>query len=306
MLRIATRRSPLAKWQAEWVADRLRSYGHSVDLVLLTSEGDVNNLPIDGSQMVGLFTKGIQRAVLEGQAEIAVHSLKDLPTQIDTGLELAAVPPRAEVADCLVSLDQIEFDQLPQGAKIGTGSRRRAAQLLARRPDLRVESIRGNVQTRLEKMRTESFDAIVLAQAGLLRLGMESLATRPLPRQWMLPAPGQGALGIEVRQGDTKTSQALAPIDCQSDHASVAAERQVLRRLQAGCLAPVAALAQVSGTLLMLEAVVLSVDGAQKMSASVQVDWDEESPVPCGEAAGDLAAEQLLSQGAAALIAAAR
>lgn len=306
MLKIATRRSPLARWQADWVADRLRTFGLEIELVLLTSEGDVHTQAIDGNQSVGLFTKGIQRAVLENSADIAVHSLKDLPTQIDTGLDLAAVPARAPVADCLVSPDKIPFDLLPEGAKIGTGSRRRAAQMLARRPDLRVEPIRGNVQTRLAKMRSENFHAIILAEAGLLRLGLDDLATQPLPLNWMLPAPGQGALGIEVRQGDTATFEALQPLNAAADLGAVAAERQILRRLKAGCLAPVAALARVAKNRLVLDAVVLSVDGRQRLTASVKADWDAEKPVQSGEAAGDQAAEHLLQQGAAALIAASK
>lgn len=306
MLKIATRRSPLAKWQADWVADRLRTFGHDIELVLLTSEGDVHTQAIDGNQTVGLFTKGIQRAVLENRADIAVHSLKDLPTQVDTGLSLAAVPARAPVADCLVSPDQIPFDELPEGAKIGTGSRRRAAQLLARRPDLRVEPIRGNVQTRLEKMQSESFHAIILAEAGLLRLGMDDLATQPLPLNWMLPAPGQGALGIEVRQGDAATFESLQPLNSPSDLGAVAAERQILRRLKAGCLAPVAALARITNQTLVLDSVVLSVDGRQRLVASIKAPWDERKPLESGENAGNQAAEKLLQQGAADLIAASR
>ena len=306
MLKIATRKSPLARWQADWVADRLRTFGHDVELILMTSEGDVHQQAIDGKQTVGLFTKGIQRAVLEGHADIAVHSLKDLPTQIDTGLQLAAVPSRAPVADCLVSPNQISFEQLPSGAKVGTGSRRRAAQLLAQRPDLNVQPIRGNVQTRLEKMRTENFDAIILAEAGLLRLGMDDLATRPLPLKWMLPAPGQGALGIEVRQGDTESAEALQPLNSDTDLGAVAAERQILRQLKAGCLAPVAAFGRVASDKLLIDAVVLSVDGKTKLMASAQTKWDAKHPVKCGESVGSEVAEKLLTQGAAELVAASK
>lgn len=306
MLKIATRRSPLARWQADWVADRLRSIGHEVELLLLTSEGDVHTQAIDGTQSVGLFTKGIQRAVLEKRADIAVHSLKDLPTQIETGLQLAAVPPRAPVADCLVSPSQIRFEDLPKGAKVGTGSRRRAAQLLAKRPDLRVEPIRGNVQTRLEKMKSENFDAIILAEAGLLRLKMDELATQPLPLSWMLPAPGQGALGIEVRQGDEHAYEVLQPLNSTDDLGAVAAERQILRRLKAGCLAPVAALGRVVDKNLIVDAVVLTVDGTRRITASVKAAWNPQQPLQSGEFAGDQVADQLLKQGAAELIATSR
>ena len=305
MIRIATRRSPLARWQAEWVAKSLQAKGHDVQLVLLTSEGDTNTGVIDGSQAVGLFTKRIQQAVLDDEADLAVHSLKDLPTQIDTGLELVAVPPRAAVHDCLVTADGRPFEQLSAGARIGTGSRRRGAQLRHQRPDLQVEPIRGNVRTRLEKIDTEGFQAVVLAQAGLQRLELDQYTSQPLPLDWMLPAAGQGALGLEVRRGDQATAHAVAQLDDPNSHAAVTAERAVLRHLQAGCLAPVATYAEVSPSQLKLTAVVLAVDGSQRLAAVQSVDWSTHD-LRAADTLGIEVAEQLLTAGAAPLITAAR
>lgn len=316
MLRIATRRSPLARWQAEWVQSRLQELQIPAELVLLTSQGDIDSQPIDGSQSVGLFTKRIQQAVLDKDAEIAVHSLKDLPTQIDTGLILAAVPPRAPVADCLVTLSSISIDELPYGARVGTGSRRRAAQLLSRRADLVVEPIRGNVQTRLSKLH-EGFAAIVLAEAGLQRLGMDSYAIQPLETNWMVPAPGQGALGIEVCVGDQASYDQVCQLNCPITNACVVAERTVLRELRAGCLAPVGALASVDDTgLLTLNATVLSLDGktrlqqqhSTKLFADKQAS-DNRQAAQWNERAVELGlfvARSLLDAGAGPLIEAAR
>ncbi len=305
MIRIATRRSPLARWQADWVAAALRDAGHEVKLVLLTSEGDVNQQTIDGSQTVGLFTKRIQQAVLSGEADVAVHSLKDLPTQLDTGLELVAVPTRAPVADCLITADGISFEQLPAGARLGTGSRRRAAQMLSQRADLQIEAIRGNVQTRLEKLAGEGFDGVILAEAGLLRLGLENHTAQRLSLDWMLPAPGQGALGLEIRPDDQLSKDALQTLNSHSTFACVTAERAVLRELKAGCLAPVAALARVENATLTLRAAVLSLDGQTRLETTAAIDCPQPEML-AAEALGVKVAESLLDQGAGPLIAAAR
>lgn len=306
MLRIATRRSPLARWQADWVAAQLRKLGHSVELVLLASEGDIDRTPIDGSQIVGIFTKRIQQAVLDGQADVAVHSLKDLPTQKATDLTLVAVPPRAAAADCLVTARPLAFDALPQEARIGTGSRRRAAQLLARRPDLRIEPIRGNVQTRLAKLVDEGFDAIVLAEAGLRRLEMHDRANQPLPLDLVIPAPGQGALGIEVRANDQAAAEALQPLNDPQTRAAVTAERAVLRQLRAGCLAPVGAYAEIVDDSLRLSAVVLSFDGQQRLYCQRSLEASAPLTVESADRLGVQVAEELIEAGAAPLIEAAR
>ncbi|WP_164102762.1 hydroxymethylbilane synthase [Candidatus Laterigemmans baculatus] len=306
MLRIATRRSPLARWQADHVADQLRALGHEVELVLLSSEGDIDRTPIDGSQAVGLFTKRIQQAVIDGEADLAVHSLKDLPTQESRGLMLAAVPPRASAADCLITREPWSFDELPERARVGTGSRRRAAQLLARRPDLRIEPIRGNVDTRLEKLSSEGFDAIILAEAGLRRLQLLEHVNQPLPLEWMLPAAGQGALGIEVRDADAATAEAVAELDDAPTHVAVAAERAVLRELHAGCLAPVGTYATVRDGQLTLRAVVLSVDGQQRLHCLDATEPAETLDRAAAERLGREVARRLVEDGAAPLVEAAR
>jgi hydroxymethylbilane synthase len=296
----------LARWQADWVADQLRLYGSHSELVLLTSDGDQNLAAIDGSQAVGLFTKSIQRAVIDGRADVAVHSLKDLPTQIDVGLVLAAVPTRADVVDCLISSGNETLDSLKEGARVGTGSRRRAAQLLAYRSDLRILPIRGNVQSRLDKLNSGEYDAIVLAKAGLERLQMHHLASQPLPLNIMLPAAGQGALGLEVRHDDSDHKTVVQQLNCPMTHGCVAAERQILRRLKAGCLAPVATLARVDDNRIRVDAVVLAVDGSERIEVSTDASWDADRPIECGEAIGDRVALDLKQQGAGPLIDAAR
>jgi hydroxymethylbilane synthase len=306
MIRIATRRSNLARWQADWVAQQLTAAGHAVELVLLSSEGDVNREIIDGSQSVGLFTKRIQQAVLEEAADLAVHSLKDLPTQLDTGLSLIAVPVRAAVADCLVTTGGLTFEQLPQEARIGTGSRRRAAQLRHKRPDLRIEPIRGNVETRLAKIETEAFAAVVLAEAGLRRLELFAANTVPLDTSWMLPAPGQGALGIEASPGNSAVIEAVREtLDDAATHAAVVAERAVLRTLRAGCLAPVSALGRYRDDRLELTAAVLSVDGRVRLGEILSHDCAT-GDYAAADALGVAVAESLLAQGAGPLVAAAR
>jgi hydroxymethylbilane synthase len=299
-IRLATRRSPLARWQAEWVAAELTALGQTVELVLLTSRGDVDQAPIDGTRGVGFFTKRIQQALLEGEADVAVHSLKDLPTDPQPALHLAAIPPRAPVGDCLITREGGRLEELPPQAKIGTGSRRRGAQLRHRRPDLVIESIRGNVETRLAKLREGQYDAIILAEAGLTRLEMTEHVTERLPLEVMLPAPGQGALGIETRADDAGLSELLGRLDDPATRAAVTAERSLLKHLSGGCLAPIAALATIQNEQLRLRAAVLSADGAERLL--------HEAEVPIAEAAalGSEVAEVLRGEGADALIEAAR
>ena len=238
-LRLGTRSSPLARWQAEWVAARLTERGVAVELVPITTQGDVKTQPLGQIGGQGLFTKELQRALLDGQIDLAVHSLKDLPTAPVDGLSLAAVPPRESTADVLVSNIVKQIEQLPPSARIGTGSLRRKAQLLHLRPDLQVEEIRGNVDTRLRKLDEGQYDAIVLAEAGLRRLGLAERIVQVIPRSLMLPAVGQGALGIEARADDAATCNLLAPLDDAATHQAVLAERSLLLTLRGGCLAPV-------------------------------------------------------------------
>jgi hydroxymethylbilane synthase len=299
-LRLGTRKSPLARWQADWVAARLAEGGVDLEMVFIATEGDVRTGPLGEIGGQGLFTKRIQHALLDGQIDLAVHSLKDLPTEPVPGLMLAAVPEREGVGDVLVCNTAASLDELPQGAKVGTGSNRRRAQLLHYRNDLRVGDIRGNVDTRLRKLDEGEFDAIVLAEAGLRRLGLAERIAQVLPPEIMLPAVGQGALGIETRQADDDTRQVVETLNDRATRAAVLAERALLAGLRAGCLAPVGAWGRIDDEMLSLEAAVLSPDGAQRLSAAGTAPPDEP------EALGEKVARDLLAQGAAELIDASR
>ncbi|MEX1223630.1 MAG: hydroxymethylbilane synthase [Pirellulales bacterium] len=302
IVRIGTRASSLARWQADWVAGQLRARGVDVEMVLITTSGDRQQTESIGSiGAVGVFTKEIQRALLEDRIDLAVHSLKDLPTERISGLTLAAVPERESVSDCLLSRDGEKFDALAPKSRIGTGSMRRQAMLLHARGDLRMLDIRGNVETRIAKLEAGDYDAIVLAEAGLRRLGLEEKISQVLPKSIMLPAVGQGALGLETRADDSVTQGVLAPLDHAATHCSVLAERSLLYALRGGCMAPVAAWGRVdAGGELQFDAVVLGVDGRQRLAAFVAGDPRE------AEQLGHQAAEQLIADGADDLIAASR
>lgn len=299
-IRIGTRGSKLALWQANWVASALREHGHDVELQIISTQGDVSTQPLSLVGGQGLFTKEIQRELLAGSVDVAVHSLKDLPTQPIPGLVLAAVPERETTADVLVSKSGADFEKLPAGARIGTGSSRRAAQLRHWRADVEVMQIRGNVDTRLAKLSAGEYDAIVLAAAGLTRLGLQDRITQVLPVEHMLPAIGQGALGLECRSEDVDVCKALAQLNHPSSMAEVTAERALLLSLLAGCLAPVAARATAKGDSLTLVAKVLSLDGQQVIAASASAGLADAATI------GKQLASDLLAQGAAGLIAAAR
>lgn len=298
-LRLGTRSSPLARWQAEWVAARLAELGVTVELVPITTQGDVKSGPLGQIGGMGLFTKELQRALLDQQIDLAVHSLKDLPTEPVAGLTLAAVPERESTADVLLATRFTSLDLLPAQARVGTGSLRRKAQLLHARPDLLIEDIRGNVETRVRKLDAGEFDAIILAEAGLKRLGLADRITQVLPRTVMLPAVGQGALGVEARADDRATLRLVAPLDHDDTHQAVLAERTMLLSLRAGCLAPVGALAAVSQDQLQLEAAVLSPDGWKRITAAAATTTNDAIYL------GQMIAEELLGQGAAEMIAAA-
>lgn len=303
-IRIGTRGSKLARWQAEWVAERLAHAGVETQLVLMKTLGDVKSGPIGTIGGQGVFTKEIQNALLKDRVDLAVHSLKDLPTETVDGLVLAAVPARASVADVLIANAHGSLDDLPPGAIVATGSRRRRAQLLAHRRDLEVRELRGNLDTRLRKLREEGMHAIVLAEAGLRRLGLERHITQVIPVTIMLPAVGQGALGLEIRVDDDATRTAVEVLDDARTHQAVLAERSLLKALRGGCLAPVGAWARVAikedREVLHLDAVVLNADGSERLEVSVSAPGD------AAEQLGLDAAEQLLSQGASRLLESAR
>ncbi len=298
-VRLGTRGSALARWQAEWVAKQLQTLGVAVQLVHMATQGDTHQAPLASLGGQGAFTKEIQRALLDKEIDLAVHSLKDLPTEPIEGLHLAAVPQRESTCDVLVSRNNVGLAELPAQAKVGTGSSRRKAQLLHARADLNVLDIRGNVDTRLQKLDDGQFDAIVLAEAGLARLGWLSRVSQRLSEPLMLPAVGQGALGLETRSEDTWLIQELQPLNHVLSHQAVLAERKLLAELLAGCLAPVGAVARPEGHQLRLDAVVLSLDGRQRLSAHRL--GDPHDPLTLGRAV----ARQLLAQGAAELIRAA-
>jgi hydroxymethylbilane synthase len=293
-LRIGTRGSRLALWQANHVANLLRPLvaPRSVELVEIRTTGDqVREASLTQIGGQGVFTKEIQQALLDGRADVAVHSLKDLPTQPVAGITLAAVPERAADSDVLVSRGQRRFDDLPPGARLATGSSRRRAQILFRRPEVVVEDLRGNVETRLRKLEELNLDAIVLAQAGLERLGLESRITERL-NSWMLPAVGQGAIGVEARADDSAMLDTLRQLnDAPSWHA-VIAERAFLRGLGGGCLMPIAARAVVKGESLTLTGAVFHPQGKQR------IHGETTGPTAAAEALGEGLARRLLGQGA--------
>ena len=309
ILKLGTRSSALALWQSNWVATQLRELGFGIELVKISTSGDVKSGPIGAIGSQGVFTKEIQRALLDKEVDFAVHSLKDLPTEDIPGLCLTSVPPRESVGDVLVSNEISSFDEIPADALIGTGSMRRKAQLLNQRPDLQVEDIRGNVDTRLQKLDEGAYQAIILAESGLKRLGLTERITHVIDRGVMIPAVGQGALGIECREEDAYVREVLAHLNDLSTFLCVTAERAMLKALRAGCLAPVGAWGQLKEDQLHLQGVVLSGTGDQRVDSDSQVDLSDQTAAVQEERAtalGQAVAESLIAQGATELIAEAR
>ena len=300
-LRIGTRGSHLARWQSGWVADQLRQAhpGLVVDLIEIKTHGDRDrNSPLSVIGGSGLFTKEIQRALLDRTVEVAVHSLKDLPTEPVAGLTLGAVPAREDVADALIAPVGRTLEGLRPGATIGTGSLRRRAQLLFLRPDLIVVDIRGNVETRLNKALSGELDGVILAAAGLKRLGLDHQITERLAPPRFLPAVGQGALGIECRADDAATLSLLRPLDHPPTHAAVTAERRVLSDLEGGCMMPLAAYAEMTAQGLRLTAYVLESKGGERITASGSTLSELDS-----DHLGRQVAQDLIHQGASRLLA---
>ena len=305
-LRIGTRGSRLARWQAEWVAAELRRHhqGLSVELVEIKTHGDRDrNSPLGAIGGTGLFTKEIQQAVLDRSVDIAVHSLKDLPTRGPLELVLAAVPPREVVADALIAPVHRTLRGLPAGARVGTSSLRRRAQLLHLRPDLTVVTLRGNVDTRLSQALDGKLDGVMLAWAGLHRLGLDQHVTERLEPLVFLPAVGQGALAIECRGDDAATREILASLDDPATHRAVLAERSVLAQLEGGCTLPMGAWARDvveeadAREQLSLDTVVFDPDG--RRCARVAITGSRGDPVALGQEAARL----LRARGADALLA---
>ncbi|MEV4689029.1 hydroxymethylbilane synthase [Microbacterium sp. LWH3-1.2] len=297
-LRIGTRGSTLALTQTGMVADDLAdAYGVTTELVTITTDGDRSNEPLSRAGGTGLFTGALRDALLAGECDVIVHSLKDLPTAPHDQLVVAAIPAREDPRDALVARDGLKLDELPPGARVGTGSPRRMAQLGARRPDLEVVDIRGNVDTRLGKVTSGELDAVILAAAGLTRIGRTDVVTEFLdPDRWPT-APGQGALAVEVRRGEEGLVDRL---DHAETRAAVEAEREVLALLEAGCSAPVGARAVVDAGLLLVSASVYSLDGTTILTSSHATVWPEDEGDPSREVAASVARE-LLDAGAAGL-----
>jgi hydroxymethylbilane synthase len=294
-LRIGTRGSRLALWQAEHVAQRLRPLvaPREVVLVEIVTAGDqVRDVPLPNLGGEGVFTKEIQRALLAGTVDVAVHSLKDLPTAAVTGLTLAAVPVRGPVGDVFVSRRHRAFDALPVGAVLATSSLRRRAQVLHRRPDLRLIDIRGNVETRLRKLADQDIDGLILAQAGLERLGLSDAITEILDSAWMLPAVGQGALGLECRADDSATTDLIRRLDDAPTRQAVLAERACLRALGGGCQVPIGVASSRTGDMLALTGVVLKPDGSRRIEGRASGSATD------SETVGQQLAQELLAQGA--------
>lgn len=296
-LRIGTRGSRLARWQAAHVVDLLRPHVPAIEVIEIETSGDqIRDVPLSQMGGIGVFTKEIQQALLAGRVDVAVHSLKDLPTIPVEGLVLAAVPARGPTGDVFISEKWSRLDELPAGAALATGSLRRRAQIWHRRPDLRILDIRGNVETRLRKLAELELDGLVLAQAGLERLGLEQAIKEVLDPEWMLPAVGQGALGLECRSDDQPTQLLLQKIDDACARQAVTAERAFLFALGGGCLVPIGAAAAVAAGQLALHGAVLSPDGKQRVAGR------RAGVASMAEVLGQDLAAELLARGAGALL----
>jgi len=299
-LRIATRQSLLALWQAEYVKARLESlHGDlNVELVTMVTKGDkILDTPLAKIGGKGLFVKELESAMLEGRADIAVHSMKDVPMEFPEGLGLAVICERENPTDAFVSNTYEHLDQLPVGAIVGTSSLRREVQLRERRPDLVIKSLRGNVQTRLGKLDAGDYDAIILASAGLIRLKLEERIRYRIPAEDSLPAGGQGAVGIECRMDDQATLDLLAPLNDEPTAIRVLAERALNRRLEGGCQVPIGCYAELEGDQVWLRGLVGRPDGTKVLRDEIR------GPAAEAEALGVQLADRLLAAGADTILA---
>jgi hydroxymethylbilane synthase len=267
---IGTRGSPLALWQAHWIKSQLESVHDelTVELVKIKTSGDkIQDVPLAKVGGKGLFTKEIEEGMLRYEIDIAVHSMKDVPIQFPPSLTLSVVTEREDPRDVLISRKDLKLDNLPKGAKVGTGSFRRTTQLLHYRPDLEVVPMRGNLETRLNKLESEGLDAIILAAAGLIRLDMADRISEFIEPEIMLPGGGQGAVGIESRKEDLRTLNLIFPLDHEESHCALEAERSFLTRLEGGCQVPIGVYATIEGEILHLRGLVGSLDGKQILKA---------------------------------------
>lgn len=300
LVRIATRKSALALWQAEYVKAKLEQFhpGLQVELVPMSTQGDkILDTPLAKIGGKGLFVKELETAMLEGRADIAVHSMKDVPVEFPDGLMLSVICEREDPRDAFVSNRYASLADLPVGAVVGTSSLRRQCQLKAQRPDLVIRDLRGNVNTRLAKLDAGDFDAIILAAAGLIRLGFAQRIASFIEVEASLPANGQGAVGIECRSDDVAMRALLAPLEHAATRQAVVAERAMNRKLQGGCQVPIGAFAVHEGDTLWVRGLVGQLDGSEILHAQVRGAATE------AEALGEQLADLLLAQGAAAILA---
>jgi len=289
-LRIGSRGSQLALWQAHHISDLLRAQGHTVELEIIKTTGDkITEVALSMVGTKGMFTKEIEEALLDNRVDLAVHSLKDLPTELAHDFEIAAITKRENPRDVFCSARFNSIDDLPKNANVGTSSLRRQAQLKALRPDLKIHPLRGNVDTRLRKLEAGEYDAIILAAAGLFRLGKTQLVRQVIPVEVMTPAAGQGALGIEIRRGDLATREHLAFLDDAAARATTTCERALLNKLGGGCQVPIGAFAEVANGRVLLSALVAHPDGSKVIRES----REGADPVKLGNEVG----ETLLARG---------
>ncbi len=294
-LRIATRKSPLALWQANHVRDALlaRHPQLDIELVTMTTQGDkILDTPLAKVGGKGLFVKELETGILERRADLAVHSMKDVPVEFPAGLGLGAILPREDPRDVLISNAFSAIDELPAGARVGTSSLRRQCQLRAQRPDLQVLDLRGNVNTRLQKLDNGDYDAIMLAAAGVKRMGWKERITQVLAPEQFLPAIGQGAIGIEVRRGDDRVAELVAQLNDDQTAVRVAAERSLNAALQGGCQVPIAGYAEISHGVIVLRALVGRPDGSRLIQGVISGRPQD------AEELGRVLADDLLSRGA--------
>ena len=294
-LRIGSRGSQLALWQANHIAALLRQRGHEVGLEIIKTTGDkITDVSLAKVGTKGMFTKEIEEALAEGRVDFAVHSLKDLPTEVPPGFQIVAITKRENPCDVFVSNRYDEIQALPHAARVGTSSLRRQAQLKVLRPDLDVHPLRGNVDTRLRKLASGEYDAIILAAAGVNRLGLTALVKQVIPADIMCPAAGQGALGIEIREGDHMVGQHLQFLNDPSARKTTTCERALLNRLGGGCQVPIGAFAEVRGEHIHLRGVVAHPDGSQILRES----RDGDDPLRLGNEVGEI----LLRRGGDAIL----
>jgi len=300
---IATRGSKLALWQAEWIKSQIKNIHPEMEVELnkIKTTGDkILDVPLAQVGGKGLFVKEIEEAMLRGDADLAVHSMKDVPTDLPEGLHLSAICKREDPRDAFitaVSKKIKSIDDLPQGARVGTSSLRRMCQLLNRRPDIKITQLRGNVDTRIRKLDEGEFDAIILATAGVKRLGYETRITEKISTETSLPAIGQGAVGIECRTDDEFINDLLSKLNHEETWICVSAERAFLKKLEGGCQVPIAAHAQLKDGQLIIEGLVGSLDGKTLIKNSIQGKPEDAGPL------GTALAEKLLSQGAGEILA---